>query len=86
MNLLHAETNARLDTLAARIGFDMDLDKAKKEIFRHLNNILWLSKEQQYDLYNIIGKKNSRLEIFMGLPNFKKPGHVKRVLEKELLM
>lgn len=26
---LHAEINARLDTLSTRIGYDMDLDKAR---------------------------------------------------------
>ena len=33
---MHTETNARLDTLAARIGYEMDLGKARKEIFRYL--------------------------------------------------
>ncbi|KAL1544643.1 hypothetical protein AAHA92_21465 [Salvia divinorum] len=36
---LHAETNDHLDTLSARIGYKMDLGKARQEIFRHLGNI-----------------------------------------------
>ncbi|KAL1556768.1 hypothetical protein AAHA92_12348 [Salvia divinorum] len=58
---LHAETNARLETLAARIGYEMDLGKARQETFREF-----------------------QVEIFM--PDFKKPGYVKRVLENESFM
>ena len=36
---LHAETNARLETLASRIGYEIDLGKARAEIFSHLCNI-----------------------------------------------
>lgn len=36
---LHAETNACLDKLTARIGYEIDLGQARKEIFRHLGNI-----------------------------------------------
>ncbi|KAG6434005.1 hypothetical protein SASPL_105624 [Salvia splendens] len=80
---MHSETNARLDTLAARIGYEMDLGKARKEIFRHLCDIPELTEIERYDLCDIIGKENSRLEIFTGLPDGLKPGYVKRVLEKE---
>ncbi|KAL1553434.1 hypothetical protein AAHA92_14112 [Salvia divinorum] len=83
---LHAETNARLDTLSTRIGYDMDLGKARQEIFRHLDNMPGLSAAQRYDICDIIGKENSRLEIFMGLPDVKKPGYVIRVMEKEHLL
>ncbi|KAG6433804.1 hypothetical protein SASPL_105421 [Salvia splendens] len=77
---LHADTNARLDTLASRIGYEMDLGTAGKEIFRHLGNIPELT---DYDLCDIIGMENSRLEIFTGLPDASKPGCVKHILEKE---
>ncbi|KAG6436498.1 hypothetical protein SASPL_101399 [Salvia splendens] len=80
---MHSETNARLDTLAARIGYEMDLGKARKEIFRHLCDIPELTEIERYDLCDIIGKENSRLEIFTGLSDGSKPGYVKRVLEKE---
>ena len=61
---LHAETNARLDTLSARIGYEMDLGKFRQAIFSHLENIPELTESQRYDLCDIIGKENSRLEIF----------------------
>ncbi|XP_047950907.1 uncharacterized protein LOC125196435 isoform X2 [Salvia hispanica] len=80
---LHSDTKARLDTLAVRIGYEMDLGTARKEIFRHLGNIPDLTEAQRYDLCDIIGKENSRLEIFIGLPDASKPGYVKRILEKE---
>ncbi|KAG6433865.1 hypothetical protein SASPL_105484 [Salvia splendens] len=86
LSKLHAETNSRLDTLSSRIGYDMDLGKARKEIFRHLDNMPELSDAQKYDVCDIIGKENSRLEIFMGLPDAKKPGYVIRVMEKEHLI
>ncbi|XP_041998810.1 uncharacterized protein LOC121748487 isoform X1 [Salvia splendens] len=82
---LHAETNARLDTLSARIGYEMDLGKFRQAIFPHLENIPELTESQRYDLCDIIGKENSRLEIFTGLPDAKKPGYVMRILEKEAL-
>ncbi|KAG6411801.1 hypothetical protein SASPL_129885 [Salvia splendens] len=80
---LHAETNARLDKLVARIGYEIDLGQARKEIFRHLGNILELTESQCYDLCDIIGKENSRLEIFTGLPDASKSGYVRRIIEKE---
>ncbi|KAG6384851.1 hypothetical protein SASPL_113449 [Salvia splendens] len=80
---LHAETNARLDKLTARIGYEIDLGQARKEIFRHLGNIPELTESQRYDLCDIIGKENSRLEIFTGLPDASKPGYVRRIIEKE---
>ncbi|KAG6389220.1 hypothetical protein SASPL_150682 [Salvia splendens] len=51
---LHAETNARLDKLTARIGYEIDLGQARKEIFRHLGNIPELTESQRYDLCYII--------------------------------
>lgn len=80
---LHSDTNARLDTLAARIGYEMDLGTARKEIFRHMGNIPELTEDQRYDLCDIIGKENTRLEIFTGLPDASKAGYVKRILQKE---
>ncbi|KAG6434258.1 hypothetical protein SASPL_105882 [Salvia splendens] len=80
---LHAETNARLDKLTARIGYEIDLGQAWKEIIRHLGNIPELTESQCYDLCDIIGKENSRLEIFTGLPDASKSGYVRRIIEKE---
>ncbi|KAG6437035.1 hypothetical protein SASPL_101942 [Salvia splendens] len=80
---LNAEANARLDKLTARIGYEIDLGQARKEIFRHLGNIPELTESQRYDLCDIIGKENSRLEIFTGLPDALKPGYVRCIIEKE---
>ncbi|KAG6389397.1 hypothetical protein SASPL_150865 [Salvia splendens] len=82
---LHVDTNARLDKLTARIGYEMDLRQARKEIFRHLGDIPELTENQCYDLCDIIGKENSRLEILKGLPDASKPGYVRRLMEKEPL-
>ncbi|KAL1548219.1 hypothetical protein AAHA92_16481 [Salvia divinorum] len=51
---LHAEINSRLDTLSARIGYDMDLGKARQEIFCHLDNMSGLSDAQRYDILHVI--------------------------------
>ncbi|KAG6427911.1 hypothetical protein SASPL_112158 [Salvia splendens] len=83
LRTLHSETSARLETLALRIGYEMDLGKARAEIFGHLGNIPELTENERYDLCDIIGKKNSHLEIFRGLPDASKAGYAKRVLEKE---
>ncbi|KAG6390874.1 hypothetical protein SASPL_148619 [Salvia splendens] len=64
-------TNSLLDTLSIRIGYDMDLDIARQEIFRHLDNMAELSDAQRYDLCDIIRKENSLLEIFIWLPVMK---------------
>ena len=56
---LHSKTNARLDTLSARIGYEMDLGKAQKEIFSYLGNIPDMTKTERYDLCDIIGKENA---------------------------
>lgn len=42
---LHDEANARLETLAGRISYEMDLGKARQEIIRHLDNMTWLTEE-----------------------------------------
>ncbi|XP_042038777.1 uncharacterized protein LOC121784650 [Salvia splendens] len=80
---LHEDTNAHLETLALRIGYEIDFGKARAEIFRHFGNIPELTENEMYDLCDIIGKENSRLEIFTGLPDASKAGYAKRVLEKE---
>ncbi|KAG6421423.1 hypothetical protein SASPL_117975 [Salvia splendens] len=59
LRTLHFETSARLETLALRIGYEMDLGKARAEIFGHLGNIPELTENERYDLCDIIGKENS---------------------------
>ncbi|KAL1567440.1 hypothetical protein AAHA92_02919 [Salvia divinorum] len=83
---LNAETNARLETLSMRIGYEMDLGKAQQNVFNQLGSIPALSEEQRYDLCDIVGKDNSILEIFMGLPEPSKLGYVMRILKKEGLI
>lgn len=81
---LHAETNSRLETLSMRIGYEMDLGKARQNVFNQLGSMPSLSEELRY--CEILGKDNSRLEIFMGLPEPSKPGYVMRILKKERLI
>lgn len=83
---LHTETNSRLDNLSARIGYEIDIGKARQAVFEQLGGISGLSDRDRYDLCDIIGKENTRLEIFMGIPPEKKAGYVYRVLEKENAM
>ncbi|KAL1548414.1 hypothetical protein AAHA92_16648 [Salvia divinorum] len=83
---LHAETNMRLETLSNRIGYEMDLGKARQQVFEQLGSIPGLSEDQKYDLCGIIGKENSRLEIFIGLPVESRAGYVRRVLHTEHFM
>ncbi|XP_047983169.1 uncharacterized protein At2g29880-like [Salvia hispanica] len=83
---LHTETNSRLDNLSNRIGYEIDIGKSRQAVFEQLSGISGLSDRDRYDLCDIIGKENTRLEIFMGIPPEKKAGYVYRVLEKENAM
>ncbi|KAL1549625.1 hypothetical protein AAHA92_17704 [Salvia divinorum] len=79
---LHAETNARLEIISARIGYEFDLGKARQEVFNMLGSVDGLSMDQRYELCDILGDKSQRLEIFMGMPVEARPGYVLRLIEQ----
>lgn len=72
-------TNARLDYLASRIGYECDLGKAK-DSFELLVNIPGLSLDERLDVCAHLIEKVERLEMFMGLPDEAKTRFVIRQL------
>ncbi|KAG6420754.1 hypothetical protein SASPL_117292 [Salvia splendens] len=62
------ETNARLDKLAGRIGFEFDASKARKKVFGMLGNIQGITLGQQIDAAEFILSKVEHLDLFNSLP------------------
>ncbi|KAL1568894.1 hypothetical protein AAHA92_00443 [Salvia divinorum] len=65
---LHAETNARLEVLSSRIGYEFDLGKARQGVFDKLGKLPDLTL-QKFQLCNILGDKSQCLEVFLGIPD-----------------
>ncbi|KAG6385636.1 hypothetical protein SASPL_154472 [Salvia splendens] len=57
------ETNARLDKLAGRIGFEFDASKARKKVFGMLGNIQGITLGQQIDAAEFILSKVEHLDL-----------------------
>ncbi|KAG6387555.1 hypothetical protein SASPL_152747 [Salvia splendens] len=62
------ETNARLDKLAGRIGFEFNASKARKKVFCMLGNIQGITLGQQIDAVEFILSKVEHLDLFNSLP------------------
>ncbi|KAG6396784.1 hypothetical protein SASPL_142941 [Salvia splendens] len=76
------ETNARLDKLAGRIGFEFDASKARKKVFGMLGNIQGITLGQQIDAAEFILSKVEHLDLFNSLPEAFHHTYVLRALEK----
>lgn len=83
---MHEDTNARLQYLATRIGYEFDLTKARKEVFELVGVIPGLSLEQALDGSEFILAKVERLDFFMSLPEGARQVYVYRALEKQNVM
>ncbi|KAG6416145.1 hypothetical protein SASPL_123569 [Salvia splendens] len=71
MNLLeklHDNTNARLESLATRTGYESHLRKARKEAYELLGRLPGLTRDQKFDGGEIILVKLERLDFFLGMP------------------
>lgn len=77
---LHAETNARLEVISTRIGYEFDMGKARQEVFDKLGGVDGLTLGQRYDLCDILSDKPQRLEVFLGMPTNARLGYVLYVL------
>lgn len=73
-------TDARLASLAQRIGYEFDISKARKEAFDKLGSIPSLSLEQRFNVCEILGKNVEKMDIFVGLPEAARAQYVERVL------
>ncbi|XP_042022975.1 uncharacterized protein LOC121770287 [Salvia splendens] len=75
-------TNARLESLSLRIGYEFDLSNARKEVFAELGRLPGLTREQKFDAGEIILEKVERLDFFLGMPDDDRIAFVFRVLAK----
>ncbi|KAG6386932.1 hypothetical protein SASPL_152112 [Salvia splendens] len=62
------DTNARLEHLASRIGYEFDVEKAQKQLFELIGVIHRLTLGQVFDASDVILEKIERLNYFMSLP------------------
>ncbi|KAL1547681.1 hypothetical protein AAHA92_16006 [Salvia divinorum] len=79
---MHDDTNARLECLSMRIGYEFDLSKARKEVYDLLGTIPGLTMMQKFDAGEIILEKVERFDFFMGLPECARLPYVMRALDK----
>lgn len=77
---IHRDTNARLESLASRIGYQADLGKARKEVFDLLEGIPGLSLNDKFFVCDFLADKVAYLEVFMGLPVSARPAYVMRIM------
>ncbi|KAG6416037.1 hypothetical protein SASPL_123459 [Salvia splendens] len=54
---LHERTDARLEMISKRIGYEFDMGQARQEVFDKLDSVEGLSLPQRYRLCNILGDK-----------------------------
>ncbi|KAG6413136.1 hypothetical protein SASPL_125838 [Salvia splendens] len=79
---LHEDTNKRLDTLSLRIGYEFDLSKARKDVFQLLGRLPGLTREQKFDVGEILLEKVERLDFFLGMQDEDRSAYVLRALVK----
>lgn len=79
---MHEATNARLEYLGTRIGYEFDLTKARKDVFELVGNINGINLAQVFDASDFILEKVQRLDFFMSLPEVARHAYVLRALEK----
>lgn len=82
LSKMHEDTNARLECLSMRIGYEFDLTKAQKDVYDLLGTIPGLTMDQKFDVGEIILEKVEHLNFFMGLPECARLPYVMRALEK----
>ncbi|KAG6410976.1 hypothetical protein SASPL_129049 [Salvia splendens] len=78
---LHEDTNARLDRLSDRIGYEFDVTKARKEIFQMMGLIPGLTMSQVFIASDAILARVERLDYFMSLPEGARQPYVWHALE-----
>ncbi|KAL1568786.1 hypothetical protein AAHA92_00352 [Salvia divinorum] len=78
---LYAKTNARLEVISARIGYEFDLGKSRQDVFDMLGKVVGITRAERFDLCNILDEKSQRLEIFIGMTADDKPDYVRSLLD-----
>ena len=78
---MQEDTNVRLDCLSLRIGYEFDLSKARKEVYEVLGR-LPLTRDQKFDVGEVILEKVQRLDFFLGMPEEDRFAYAIRLLAK----
>ena len=78
---MHEDTNARLEYLSTRIGYEFDVTKARKELFVLISAIPGLTLSQVFKASDAILAKGERLDYFMSLPENARHAYVWHALE-----
>ncbi|XP_057807932.1 uncharacterized protein LOC131022462 [Salvia miltiorrhiza] len=77
------DTGKRLDTISTRVGHDVDVSRARKEVFAQLSAIPGLSQKAKFEISDLLAKEAERLDIFTSIPDEKKPDYVRYLLEEK---
>ncbi|KAG6407442.1 hypothetical protein SASPL_130433 [Salvia splendens] len=80
LHKMHEDANSQLQLLSTRIGYEVDLSQARKDVFDRLGDIPGLSMD---DVCEMLAKELDRLDIFMGLPEIARYAYVMRVLQEK---
>lgn len=83
LHKMHEDANSRLQLLSTRIGYEVDLSQARKDVFDRLGDIPGLSMDDKFDVCEMLAKEPDRLDIFMGLPEIARYAYVMRVLQEK---
>lgn len=76
-------TGERLNTIASKMGYEQDLGQLRTQLFGLLSKLPGLSLTDRCDAIELIGSRNDRLEIFMGLSEEARAVYAARLLERE---
>ncbi|KAL1558809.1 hypothetical protein AAHA92_09227 [Salvia divinorum] len=81
MSKMHNDANAKLEGLSNRIGYEVDLSKARKDVYAILGRLPSLSIEEKFEVSETLVGKPNCLDLFMGLPDSDRPAYVSWTLK-----
>lgn len=81
---MNHSTNARLEHLANRIGYEFDMGKAPQEKFDQPGEIPGLSLENRFAVCELVAFKAERLDIWRGIKSESRAMYVEHVLRNRV--
>lgn len=76
-------TNEWRETMVARTVYEKNLGQLRTQVYGLLSNVLGLSISDKLDATELIGARNDRLKIFMGMTEEVRAIYAVRLLERE---
>ncbi|KAL1540204.1 hypothetical protein AAHA92_24590 [Salvia divinorum] len=80
---MHEDNNSRMDVLSNRIGYEVDLSKARNELYERLGHIPGLTIHDKLDICDALIKERDRLDFFMGSSDDARDIYVMRILSEK---